>query len=337
MLMEIEEEVRVHPHYADLQHLLGLGYMVLGERGKAESHFLEALRLNPRYRQAMINLGFLNAEMERWKEAEEIFLADAKRYPRDGFPRHVLGILYLKAGRLQEGTVRIDQAVQRQSYYRDYYKKKGVWRNGKVHLDQKAERTLRRIQFNDPYAEFHNLLGLHLAKRGKFTQAVRELRTAAVLKPDDFAFHANLGAVYYYQGVYQKAIHQLQRALKIDPSYGMGYANLSYVYGLMGRLREALRYMTKAVQINPRYADLHYNLALLYSDRKRYQEAAAELKNALRINPSYLFARINLGVVYEDQNKWKEARREYRKVLLVTPNDEHVRKRLERISSAGRR
>jgi Tfp pilus assembly protein PilF len=57
-----------------------------------------------------------------------------------------------------------------------------------------------------------------------------------------------------------------------------------------------------------------------------------ELKKALRINPNYLFARINLGVLYEDQKRWKEARREYRKILQITPNDEHIRKRLERIS-----
>jgi len=57
-----------------------------------------------------------------------------------------------------------------------------------------------------------------------------------------------------------------------------------------------------------------------------------ELKKALRINPNYLFARINLGVLYEDQKRWKEARREYRRILQITPDDEHIRKRLERIS-----
>jgi tetratricopeptide (TPR) repeat protein len=90
--------------------------------------------------------------------------------------------------------------------------------------------------------------------------------------------------------------------------------------------------MKKAVRRNPQYADLHYNLALLYSDRKRYAEAAFELRKALQINPSYLFARINLGVLYEDQERWKEARKEYRRILQITPEDEHIRKRLERIS-----
>ncbi len=319
ILMEIQEEVRVHPRYADFQHLLALVWMAAGEMEKAESYFLEALHLNPRYREAAVNLGFLNVETGRWEKAEEIFLAQAKRHPRDGFLQHVLGILCLKTGRLMEGAARIHKAIQCQSYYRDYYKKKGVWQRGKVHVDQKAERALKKIHFSHPYAQFHNLIGLYLAKKGKFTEAVKELRMASVLNPDDFTFHANLGTVYYYQGAYPKAIHQFQKALKIDPVYGMGYANLSYVYGLKGRTREALRYMKKAVEINPQYADLHYNLALLYSDRKRYQEAAAELKKALRINPNYLFARINLGVLYEDQKRWIEARREYRREAFERP------------------
>jgi tetratricopeptide (TPR) repeat protein len=71
---------------------------------------------------------------------------------------------------------------------------------------------------------------------------------------------------------------------------------------------------------------------IVYSDRKRYEEAAFERRKALRIHPGYLFARIHSGVLYEDQQRWKEARREYRKILQITPEDEHIRKRLERIS-----
>ncbi len=335
ILKEIEEEVRVHPGYADFQHLLALALMARGETEKAESHFLEALRLNPRYREARLNLGFLKIEMERFIEAEEIFVSEAKKHPQEGLLHHILAMLCLKAGRFEEGATRIQQATRNDSYFRNYYEKKHIWQRGKVLIDSKTG-VFNKIYFSHPYAQLNNLIGLYLARKGKFRQAVEELRKAARLKPDDFIFHANLGTVYYYEGAYLKAIHQFERALKIDPRYGMGYANLSYVYGLMHRSREALRYMRKAVQIHPRYADLRYNLALLYSDRRLYKEAASELKKALRINPNYLFARINLGVLYEDQKKWTEARREYRRVLQMTPNDEHVRNRLIRISSTRR-
>jgi tetratricopeptide (TPR) repeat protein len=331
ILDEIGKEIHIHPNYADLQNQFALLLMVEGEMEKAEVHFLKALRLNQKYREAILNLAFLYMEMRRWKRAEKILLPEVKRNPRDGFLHHVLGILYLQTGRQKEATAWIRKAIQYYSHCQDYYKKKGMWQRGTIHLDQKAEKALKKIHLG-PYAQFHNFIGLNLAKKGKFVQAIKELKKAERLKPNEFIFHANLGTVYYYQGAYSKAIQEFQKALKIDPFYGMGYANLSYIYGLMSRTQEALRYMEKAVQLNPRYADLHYNLALLYNDRNQYKKAVSELKKALRINPNYLFARINLGVLYEDQKKWKEARREYRKILRITPNDEHVQKRLKRIS-----
>src|SRR3989304_6285039 len=88
ILEEIGKEVRIHPHYADFQNQFALLLMVEGEMGKAEIHFLEALRLNPKYREGVINLGFLYMEMRRWKKAEEVFLSEVKRHPRDAFLQH---------------------------------------------------------------------------------------------------------------------------------------------------------------------------------------------------------------------------------------------------------
>jgi tetratricopeptide (TPR) repeat protein len=274
----------------------------------------------------------LYIEIKRWKEAEDLFLPEARKHPKDGFLHHALGVMYLQTGRRKEALVHIHKAIQCHPYYRDYYQKKGVWHRGKIHLDQKRERVFKKIHLDYHYAQFYNFIGLYLAKKGKSIQAARELQKAAKLKPDEFLSHANLGTVYYYQGAYRKAIQEYKKALEIDPLYGMGYANLSYTYGLMNRTREALRYMERAVRLHPRYADLHYSLALIYSDRKRYEKAITELKKALRINPNYLFARINLGVLYEEQKKWNEAKREYRKILQVTPDNEDVRRRLESIS-----
>ena len=181
---EMEKEVQIHPNYADLQNQFALFLMCEGEMERAENHFLKASRLNPRYREAILNLGFLYGEMRRWKEAEGIFLSEVKQHPKDGFVHHILGILYLQTGREREAVARIYKAIQYHPYYRDYYKKKGVWRGGGVHLHQKAERALKKIHLNYPTAQFHNFVGLYLAKKGKSSQAVRELKKAARLEPD---------------------------------------------------------------------------------------------------------------------------------------------------------
>jgi Tfp pilus assembly protein PilF len=59
MLSEVEKEIQIHPNYADLQNQFALLMMFEGEMGKAEDYFLKALRLNPKYREAIFNLGVL--------------------------------------------------------------------------------------------------------------------------------------------------------------------------------------------------------------------------------------------------------------------------------------
>jgi tetratricopeptide (TPR) repeat protein len=332
ILIEIERAIQSYPDYADLYNQYGLLLVAERDPEGAELRFLEALSLNQNYREAALNLGFLYIEMRRWKEAENIFLPETKKYPKDGFLHHALGVLYLQTGRKKDALAQIRKATQCHPYYRDYYKKKEILHGGVVRLDRRRAEALKKACLNHHRAQLHNFIGLYLSKKGKSAQAIRELKKAAKLKPDEFLFHANLGTIYYYDGAYLNAIQEYQQALKMDPLSGMGYANLSYTYGSLNRTREALQYMEKAVRLSPHYADLHYNLALLYSDRGWYKNAISELRKALRINPSYLFARINLGVLFEDQKKWSEARREYRKILEITPDNEDVRMRLERIS-----
>jgi tetratricopeptide (TPR) repeat protein len=270
--------------------------------------------------------------MEKWKEAEEIFLSEARKNPKEGFLQHLLGMVYLQMGRRSEAILRIRKAFRSHPACRNYYRKKEIWKRGKIYLDEKTGGGFGKIHLHRLYAQSYNFVGLYLAREGKSAQAIRELKKAAKLIPDEFQFYSNLGSVYYHYGDYRRAVEEFKKALKIDPCYGLGYAYLSYIYGSMRRTREALRLMEKAVRLNPRYADLHYNLALLYSDQRRYREAISELKKAIRINPNYLFARINLGVLYEDQKRCREAKREYERILRITPEDEHVRRRLERIS-----
>jgi len=207
-LSEIEDRLRIHPNYADLHNQLGLLSMKDGDVKKAERCFREALRINPKYREAILNLGGLYMEMKRFKEVERILLSEARRHPRDGLLQHVLGVFYIQTGRRKEAALRIRKAIECQPYYLDFYKKKGVWLRGRVHLNQKTEGIIKRIRLNYHYANLHDFIGLYLAREGKSAQAVRELRKAASMRPNEFLFHANLGTVYYHRGAYQKAIQE---------------------------------------------------------------------------------------------------------------------------------
>ncbi len=332
ILKEVEQHLRIHPNYPDFQNQLGLVRVKEGKPEEGEACFQEALRLNPDYREPLVNLGCLYMECQRWHEAEGLLRSNVRKYSQDGFYQHLLGVLYFTLGKPREAAVRVRRAIRLLPVYRGYYGRLGLWQRGTVAHYPGGLAFLRKVPSHHLEANFHNFIGLHLAKAGRFNRAARELQRAAKIEPNASLFHFNLGFLHYLRGHYGAAVHEFRKGLKIDPGYGIGYAHLSYTYGAMGHLGRAVQSFERAVQLNPTYADFHYGLALLYGARRRHEEAIAELKKALRINPNYLFARINLGVVYEDMNQRGAARREYRKVLRITPEDENVRKRLERIS-----
>jgi len=99
ILKEIEKEIQAHPGYADLRNQMGLLLMMEGDQEGAEREFVHAIRLNPRYREAALHLGHLYLEMKRWREAEEIFLSETRKSPKEGFLQHLLGMGYLQTGR----------------------------------------------------------------------------------------------------------------------------------------------------------------------------------------------------------------------------------------------
>ena len=120
ILKEIKAKARLYPGYADLHNQLGLLLMEEGNLDEAKGHFLKALRLNPHYHAASLNLGFLYIEQRRWKGAEEIFRRESGRGGKDGFLQYVLGQCYLRTGRRKEAAAQIRTALRLHPSYRDY-------------------------------------------------------------------------------------------------------------------------------------------------------------------------------------------------------------------------
>ncbi len=60
--------------YADVHHTLGLIYHTWGRFPQARAAFEEALRINPRYTEAALNLAITYNDLGRYAEAQELFL-----------------------------------------------------------------------------------------------------------------------------------------------------------------------------------------------------------------------------------------------------------------------
>jgi len=99
-LEEIRQALSIDPGYAQAFGLLGLVYMDLGERSRAEEGFQRALRLAPDDSEILNNYGWFLCQTDRPKESIPQFMAALKNplYPTPSRPLHNAGICSRRAG-----------------------------------------------------------------------------------------------------------------------------------------------------------------------------------------------------------------------------------------------
>ena len=111
--------------FADVHHLLGLCFALLGQEQRALHHFERALEANPRYIEAHIHRGIILTDLGRTEEAEQAFRNAAAHNnveATSGLPSHVTGNLanhhallaaaYAEAGAFPEAIEQYRRAIE---------------------------------------------------------------------------------------------------------------------------------------------------------------------------------------------------------------------------------
>jgi tetratricopeptide (TPR) repeat protein len=93
---------------------LGLLYTQMGRMRDAESELQTALRLDPRYVPALVNLADLYRIQQRETEAQQLLEKAIATAPKAAEPIHALGLLKTRLGRHQEALALFAKAVQLQ-------------------------------------------------------------------------------------------------------------------------------------------------------------------------------------------------------------------------------
>jgi type IV pilus biogenesis/stability protein PilW len=121
----------------------------------------------------------------------------------------------------------------------------------------KAEEYLRRAIDKKPdYADARNNLGIVLAERKAWDEAIREFEAAAanVMYTTPERAYFNLGEAYRAKGDPARAEDAYRRALRANDRYAPAYTALSGVLGGQGKWNDATSILTRCVEILPDYA-----------------------------------------------------------------------------------
>lgn len=132
-----------------------------------------------------------------------------------------------------------------------------------------------------------------LDRLGRFTQAEIHYRKALALAPGDAKVWNDCGYSYYLQNRFEDALRALKTADKLEPNEPRVLTNLGLALAASGKTDEALEVLTRAG--GPAVG--HANLAYLTAALGKKEEAKALYQKALEIQPELTAAREALGVI----------------------------------------
>ena len=292
---------------------------------RAQALLEEAIRLEPRFPEAHLELGNLYMEEKQNPSAIKEFSEALRLDPRSLTARYRLAQAYRSLGNVQ-------LAKQELARYEEQY-----------------------------YFE----LGSEYLLRSSSGQALHEFRVGIQKFPASAQLQLGLGTTYTALHQYSAAADALLRVLEIDPSYSAansawgsttsflgpaewgpiltrlrrlaathpGNAEVLYCFGAsLFRYRlasgaspdfkQAQSLLEEAIRRKPRFPEAYFELGNLYMAKKDNQNAVKEFREALRLAPAFAAAHYQLALAYHNLSRPIVAEQElalYRELTLHHP------------------
>lgn len=240
--MQMAEDIlQYDPNNVTARMLKTSSRMGLGDLVTARQELTQVLSVNPNQTDALFQLGVLNYQEKRFKEAEELFIRLQKVAPND--PRGLVGRVEAYAG-----TNRYDEAI----------------------------RLLQDDLKDNPERSFYRLaLGNVAVRAGKYDLAIQEYGKLMAKNPNNFDVQVRKAEAHRLKGEVDKAISEFQRARDLNPNDATAYVRLALLYESQGRRNEARPLYEQILKLSPDNPIALNNLAYALA------EAGGDLDQAL--------------------------------------------------------
>jgi adenylate cyclase len=162
-----------------------------------------------------------------------------------------------------------------------------------------AEDGFRRAMALSPnWSVVCHSYAVHLALRGRFDQAIREIVRAEEIDPYSLGIHNCAAEIYRDAERFEQSVEECRRMLEIDPSSVPAYTKLGKVLVQMGRLAEGISAMEKAVEISHGGLLATSYLAYAYGTAGRRQDALHLIGRLERGEDGRYVSPYNLAIAY---------------------------------------
>ncbi len=195
------------PDFADICNRMGYLYHQRGELALARDFLEKAVRLNPDYTEASLNLALTCNEQGDYQRAEEVVgrAQDRTRHHHPSLDPFVAGKLANKHRELG-----------------DIYRALGM-------LSDAADQFSKALALAPSFTDIQVRLGVTLREMGALDEAVEALARAAERRPDFPDARIQLGITWFSKGFVDRAVEEWKETLRRNPGNPKAAMYLSFV------------------------------------------------------------------------------------------------------------
>jgi len=148
-----------------------------------------------------------------------------------------------------------------------------------------AERGFKRaIMLNPSYATAHQWYAEYLTTRGRFGEALTEIKRAQEFDPLSLIINAVWGWILYQAREYDQSIEQCRKTLEMDPNFYPARLFLGWSYKQKGMYKEAIEELKKSIILSGDNMLFKASLGGVYALVGRRDEALNILDELTRLS-----------------------------------------------------
>ena len=163
-------------------------------------------------------------------------------------------------------------------------------------------------------------LALKMREQGKYAEAIKLLREATQLQPDNPPVWFLLGVCYSSVGLHDEQIAAMREAVRLKPDFGPSWFWLGQGLHMVGDLDAAADALKQAVTIQPDSFSALILWGCICQDKGDKESALWAFYKAVKTKPESVDAWWWLGSFHLQQAKDSEALSAFREALRIDPN-----------------
>jgi len=186
----------INEKFADVANMLGVIHHIEGKFSQALDFFKRAIKINPKYTEALLNLTILLNDLGKYKEARALYAIVHQKEATPG-SKQIEPVLKGKLSNMHADLG-------------DIYRSVGLYSHA-------IEEYNKALHLNPNYYDIKIKLGETLRENGELNASLKELEDVIRKKANSHVARVQLGITLYSLGKKDKAVKEWNAVIKKDP------------------------------------------------------------------------------------------------------------------------